>query len=551
MSQPPTQHTPLREVLHNLRLNVGRYLDAKSADVDHKDVIKELYIRTDMSGTYIAALIFANLIALLGLLSNSVAVVIGAMLISPLMGPIFSLGLSFAMGHVTLARKAGRIIAISVIVTVVAATLLTLLSPLKEATPEIISRTRPNIYDLLIAFFAGAVGAIALCTRKNYLFTTSGIAIATAVIPPLSVVGYGIGTLQFGMAMGGFLLFFTNLVAIVIGSDIVFMLLRFRSSMVEESKYPLRHRLIILGVTLLVIAIPLFTTLVTDLRALNLSKRIEQALKSHLNVEGHSRLAGFSIYREEQEIKVLASVNTVEGIDAATQKTLKKELSSGSNRPIVLELEQIIVKAGTIKPPDTSLAKNLLPVTATQPKETLAELRGRTLSIIRVACQEAGVFLAPWPVRDCAATFSDGTTPTALQLTIGRDFPLNDQEQRWLALAIGKRLGEEVALKTETSRLLPDLTIGDDGLPDVQGKKDLAILKAFTDKKLPITVTINYPGGGRALRARHLKNAKLLKQYLVKELDVPAGSITYKANGSVYRVSVEIANNSEERQRQQ
>ena len=129
MPQTPHQYTHLREALQNLRLTIGAYLDNKSADVDHKDVIKELYSRTEMTGSYMAALIFANMIALLGLLSNSVAVVIGAMLISPLMGPIFSLGLSFAMGNLILARKAGRLIAISVLVTVAAAAFFTVLSP--------------------------------------------------------------------------------------------------------------------------------------------------------------------------------------------------------------------------------------------------------------------------------------------------------------------------------------------------------------------------------------------------------------------------------------
>jgi uncharacterized hydrophobic protein (TIGR00271 family) len=538
MPQAPPERPHLWEVLHNLRLIIGTYFDNKSADVDHKDVIKELYSRTEMTGSYIAALVFANLIALLGLLSNSVAVVIGAMLISPLMGPIFSLGLSFAMGNLILARKAGRIIAISVLVTVVAAAFFTVISPLKEATAEILARTHPNIYDLLVAIFAGAIGAIALCTRKNYLFTTTGIAIATAVIPPLSVVGYGIGTLQLGMAMGGFLLFFTNLVAIVISSDIVFMLLRFRSSMVEESKYPLRFRLKILGVTLTIISIPLVTTLVTDLRSLKLSRKIENSLKSHLNVEGYSRMTGFSINRDDTEIRVLASVNTVGGIDAITEKRLNKELSSGSKKPINLQLEQVIVKAGSIKPPETSLAKKLLPEAAPPPKETLAILRGKTLGVIKEACNEAGTFLAPWPVRECSVSFSDSAVPATLQLTIGRDFPISDREQRWIAVAVEKKLDHSVALETETVPLIPDLTVGDDGLPNEQGKKELAILKNFMTRKVPVQVAVNYPGGSRKAKANNLKKAELLKQFLEKEQGVPAGWISLKSNGSKYRITV-------------
>ena len=537
---PSSELTPLREVVNKMRLTIAGYLDTKSADVQHREVIKELYSRTDMSGSYVAALVFANLIALLGLLSNSVAVVIGAMLISPLMGPIFSLGLSFAMGNLVLARKAGRIIAISVLVTIVAAAFFTFISPLKEATPEILARTHPNIYDLLVAVFAGAIGAIALCTRKNYLFTTTAIAIATAVIPPLSVVGYGIGTLQLGMALGGFLLFFTNLVAIVISSDIVFMLLRFRSSMVEESKYPLRLRLRILGVTLVVISIPLFFTMVNDIQALNLSKKVEKTLKNHLDVEGYSRLTGFSINREEAETKVLASVNTVGGIDAISEQRLKKELSSGSSRPVVLELEQVMVKAGTIKPPETSLAKKILMTPPPPQKETLTTLRGKTLPIIRGACDEAGAFLAPWPVRGCGVSFKD--TAATLQLTVGRDFPLSELEQRWLALAVGKKLGDAVVLETATTPLLTALTLGVDGLPDDSGKKELAILKTITASNLPVQLEVSYPSGKRRMRTINRKRAQGLKQYLIKEQGIPAGSVTLRADGSAYRVTVMTAN---------
>jgi len=537
---PPSELTPLREVVNKMRLTIAGYLDNKSADVQHREVIKELYSRTDMSGSYVAALVFANMIALLGLLSNSVAVVIGAMLISPLMGPIFSLGLSFAMGNLVLARKAGRIIAYSVLMTIIAAAFFTFISPLKEVTPEILARTHPNIFDLLVAVFAGAIGAIALCTRKNYLFTTTGIAIATAVIPPLSVVGYGIGTLQLGMALGGFLLFFTNLVAIVISSDIVFMLLRFRSSMVEESKYPLRLRLQILGVTLVVISIPLLITLVNDIRALNLSKKVENALKMHLNVEGHSRLTGFSIQREQGEIKVLASVNTVDGINAIAEQMLNKELSSGLSQPVVLELEQVVVKAGTIKPPETTLAKKILAPSPPPPKESLATLRGKTLPIIKDACDEAGAFLAPWPVRGCGVSFSD--TAATLQLTVGRDFPLSDLEQRWLALAVAKKLGDAVVLKTATTPLLTALQVGEHGLPDDSGKKELAILKTITASNLPVQLVVSYPRGNRRTRSSIQKKADELKQYLVKEHGIPSGSVTLKADGSAYRVAVMTAN---------
>ncbi|MDD2898356.1 MAG: TIGR00341 family protein [Desulfuromonadaceae bacterium] len=537
MSISTPDRTPLRNVLHKLCLAIGQYLDRKSSDVQHKEVIKELYERTELSGSYVGALIFANLIALLGLLSNSVAVVIGAMLISPLMGPIFSLGLSFAMGHLTLARKAARIIGASVLLTVIVAAIFTVFSPLKEATPEILARTHPNIYDLLVAIFAGAIGAIALCTRKNYLFTTAGIAIATAVIPPLSVVGYGVGTLQLSMAMGGFLLFFTNLVAIVISSDIVFMLLRFRSSMVEENSYPLKLRVKILAVTLSVISIPLIVTLVNDVRRLNLSKRIEQTLNSHLNSEGNSRLTGFSVSREGNDVKVLASVNTVAGIDAATETRLKKDLALTTKHSVKLELEQIIVKVGAIKASEASLTKSIISLPP-PPRETLATLRGKTLGMIKEACSEAGTFLAPWPVKNCGVTFSDGAGPVTIQLKVGRDFGLSDQEQRWLAIAVEKKLDYPVMLQAETAPLFADLNLDENGIPDDAGKKELTVLKDLARKNLPLRLVVYYPRGNRSMTALNLKKAHVLKKYLEKEGAVPAGLLVFKASGTTWRIKI-------------
>lgn len=547
MSPSTPEDTPLRQALHNLRQTIGKYLDSKSTDVQHKDVIKELYSRTDMTGSYVASLIFANLIALLGLLSNSVAVVIGAMLISPLMGPIFSLGMAFATGNLVLARKAARIIVLSVVITVFAAAFFTLLSPLKEVTNEIIARTRPNLYDLLIAIFAGSIGAIALCTRKNYLFTTTGIAIATAVIPPLSVVGYGIGTLQISMALGGFLLFFTNLVAIVISSDIVFMLLRFRSSMVEEAIYPLKLRLRLLGITLAIISVPLVTTLATDISSLKRSKKIEQTLKYHLNVEKHSRMTSFSLENNEKTIKVLASVNTVNGIDSNMEKKLAKDLNNVIKKPIILELEQVIVNAGSIKNAEDKASLKISPAmqTISPPKDTLETLNSKTVGIIKEACNEAGMFMDPWPIRDCSITFSENNTPPLLNITLGRDFAITNQEQRWLSKAIEKKLTEPVTLHIEVRPLFSEIFIGNENLPEEKNKQELTILKKIVNNAKDFHIIIYYPQSNRKQNPEKIKVAVSLKQYLNKEFSIPSKSITIKASGSSYRLLVTSPNGNQ------
>jgi len=327
-------------------------VDSAVSRIDHNAVIKDLTGRADITGSYLLMITFSCLIALLGLLVNSVAVVIGAMLISPLMGPIFTAALSFSMGDLRLAKKALRIIVVSILLSVLVATFFTLLSPLKAATSEILSRTRPNIYDLLIAVFAGGAGAYALCTRVSYLFVTTGVAVATAVIPPLSVVGYGIATGQATIALGGFLLFFTNLVAIIISSDLVFYIFRFRPGLVEEASYPVRRRAQILGAVLALISIPLVYTLVADIKKVTLTSRIEKVLKSKLNSKNHSRMTTFSLQQEKDGLTVAVSVNTVTFYNISTERRIENDLKTALKRQVRLDMEQVIVRGNDI--PDRS-----------------------------------------------------------------------------------------------------------------------------------------------------------------------------------------------------
>src|SRR4030067_2202063 len=205
-----------------------KWLESRAALVNHKSVIKDIYLEVDISAGYFLMLTIANLIALMGLITNSAAVIIGAMLISPLMGPILSSGFAFITGDVVIGKKALKKVSYSVVFTIVVAAFFTYLSPLQEVTNEIVARTRPNLYDLIIAVLAGTAGAIAICTKKGDINTVTGVAIATAVIPPLSVAGFGLGIGKLSIALGGVLLFFTNLVVIILVTYIVFYILHFK-----------------------------------------------------------------------------------------------------------------------------------------------------------------------------------------------------------------------------------------------------------------------------------------------------------------------------------
>jgi len=175
--------------------------------------------------------IFSAGIATLGLALSSPAVIIGAMLISPLMGPIMSAGMSLATGDIILGLRAGLKLALSCLLAIIFSVFLVWLLPFREMTPEIAARTTPTTLDLFVALFSGAVGSIALCREvKGVVTSIPGVAIAVALMPPLCVVGYGVGvaasidtSLGLDVARGGGLLFLTNLVTITLTAMIVFL----------------------------------------------------------------------------------------------------------------------------------------------------------------------------------------------------------------------------------------------------------------------------------------------------------------------------------------
>ncbi|HEX9003331.1 MAG TPA: DUF389 domain-containing protein, partial [Blastocatellia bacterium] len=203
---------------------------------------EEIYLELSKSATlhdpaYWLQLIFAAGIATLGLVLNSPAVIIGAMLISPLMGPILASGLAFAAGDLILGLRAVGILALSCLAAIIFSVLLVGLLPFKEMTAEIAARTQPNTLDLAVALFSGAVGSLAICKEvKGVVTSIPGVAIAVALMPPLCVVGYGFGLALsldraggLRAALGGGLLFLTNLVAITFTAMVVFLALRIGS----------------------------------------------------------------------------------------------------------------------------------------------------------------------------------------------------------------------------------------------------------------------------------------------------------------------------------
>ena len=212
---------------------------------DEKLTIAQISNGVSFRGTNLWVLIFAIFIASLGLNVNSTAVIIGAMLISPLMGPIIGMGLAIGINDIELLRRAGKNFSVATAVSVLTATVYFLLTPLSEAQSELLARTSPTIYDVLIATFGGAAGILAQGTKiKGNVIP--GVAIATALMPPLCTAGYGLATGNLLYFFGAFYLFFINTVFISLSTYIGVRLMKFhRKQFLSEETGKKAQRIII------------------------------------------------------------------------------------------------------------------------------------------------------------------------------------------------------------------------------------------------------------------------------------------------------------------
>ena len=213
-----------------------------------------------LTGVNLWVLVGAIFIASLGLNTNSTAVIIGAMLISPLMGPIMGFGLGLGTNDFALVNKSLRNFLIMVVLSAMASTLYFFISPVKEAGSELLGRTSPTVYDVLIAFFGGMAGIIAGASKLRSGNVIPGFAIATALMPPLCTMGYGISHLNWQYAAGAFYLFMINSVFIALATYFVVSLLNYPKVEESDSKRKKRLRIIIPFIIVLMVAPSIYLT---------------------------------------------------------------------------------------------------------------------------------------------------------------------------------------------------------------------------------------------------------------------------------------------------
>lgn len=301
--------------------------------VDHRSVVEQVRSDAGWSSHFAFMTVMSAGIAILGLLLSSPAVVIGAMLISPLMGPIVGLGFAVATFDWDEIRRTSFPLIAGSVLAVLFCGLIVLFSPLQAVTSEISSRTRPNLFDLLVALFAGLAGTYAVIRGRHG--TIVGVAIATALMPPLAVMGFGLATSNWPVLGGATFLFFTNLMTIAASAAVLARLYGFATGL---SPHQTRVQATLIIGVLIALAVPLGLSLHRIAWEALVGREVSDGIASEF--PDTARVGDFSIDFHAQPVAVAATVFTPSYSQAAP-RDLPAKLASIVGRPVDLSLDQI------------------------------------------------------------------------------------------------------------------------------------------------------------------------------------------------------------------
>ena len=327
--------------------------------VDRIAVLEHVHEGCELGPRYGFMIVMACGIAMLGLLQNSVAVIIGAMLISPLMGPIVQLGMGLATFELRSIREALRTISAGMLLALAIAVLIVWLSPLKEATSEILGRTRPTFFDLLVAVLSGLAGAYATISRKGE--TIVGVAIATALMPPLAVVGYGIAVGNWEIAGGAAFLFMTNLLAIALSVTIVARWYGFGGA---DTPKQTAWQAIMIVASFVLLSIPLGLAL----KRIALQSQTELTVRATLDAAANQAGGRVSALRVDNAVDGVA-VDVVMMLPShvgGLESHLQAQLAERTAQPVSLRLREVLTAD------DASIARQ---------QGTLAQLKRSVLAL--------------------------------------------------------------------------------------------------------------------------------------------------------------------------
>lgn len=362
-STAPEQSTySFRKVVASWR---GWWRRAVIGTVDQAAVIETRREESAITARYVFMLAMSAGIAILGLLLSSPAVVIGAMLLSPLMGPIIGLGFALATGHFGWIRQSARALFLGTVLSILLCALIVVLSPLQTVTTEIAARTQPNLFDLLVALFSALAGAYAMIRGREG--TVVGVAIATALMPPLAVVGFGLATLNWTVFSGALLLYVTNLMTIALTAAIMARLYGFSTSLSEKQTH-LQTALIVIAFVAL--AVPLGLSLRKIAWEANANRQINAAVLDAF--DSRARLSHIEGNFDFEPVQVTATVLTPE-LRPDAERVVSEALTRQLRAPVDVSITQYQVGTSATAAEEAQLS-------ATRARERAAVERAQALA---------------------------------------------------------------------------------------------------------------------------------------------------------------------------
>ena len=307
---------------------------------ERAEITQNIRHNSRSSTDYSVMITLASAIAALGLLLNSPAVIIGAMLVDPLMTPIVGMGLALVIGDLRFFWTALRTAFRGIVFAIITGLVIGALVPGASATAEILSRASPSTLDLVIALVSGAVAAYALC-RRDVTEALAGVAIALSLTPPLATAGIGIVLRQWEIAGGAMLLFFTNMIAIVAASSLAFFLFAFRPAPGDLDRTRVLRRGF-QGVAVLLVAVTVFLVILTrqSLMELRLNQEIEAALQQQVNAVAGGELVSWKILEtgEDGTLHMDVTIRSARSFAYAEARDLQENVAEQLQRPVALSL---------------------------------------------------------------------------------------------------------------------------------------------------------------------------------------------------------------------
>ncbi len=349
---------------------------ALARKIDHAEVVRDVEADGILSARFVFMTVMSCAIAMLGLLLSSPAVVIGAMLISPLMGPIMLMGFSLCVLDYGEMRRSLVSMGVGILAALAISIIIVSMSPLREATPEILARTKPNLFDLMVAIFSGLAGGYSVIHRKGA--TIVGVAIATALMPPLAVAGFGIATANMVIAGGALFLFMTNLLAIALSVTALAWLHGFAS---VESQGTATYQAMLVVAVFAALSVPLgfaLRDIAYETRVQNIVR--EEALRPFEGREAQVALLTVDFPRN-QPIEITQTVYTKERVPDAEER-LQRYYSELLRAPVRVRLNQVAVDQA--KPIDEAKVEQLARNSMAPLQQIIARMDARETTIASI-----------------------------------------------------------------------------------------------------------------------------------------------------------------------